>query len=51
VTAKRDSKTKPKKDKRPKIKKETLNDLEPKDDGAKVKGAGRVALTDGVCSL
>jgi hypothetical protein len=37
VTAKRDSKSKPKKDERPKVEKETLRDLEP-EDGAKVAG-------------
>jgi hypothetical protein len=42
VTAKRDSKSKPKKTERPKIKKETLRDLEAEKKGDEVRG-GRAA--------
>jgi hypothetical protein len=42
VTAKRDSKRKPKKDERPKIKKETLKDLEaPEDQAKQARGGAR----------
>lgn len=47
MTAKRDSKSRPKKE-RPKIKKETLRDLDTEKKGAGVKG-GRVTSYDSNC--
>jgi hypothetical protein len=41
VTAKRDSKRKPKKAERPKVKKEKLKDLDTEKQGEGVKGGGR----------
>ena len=38
MTAKRDSKRKPKKDERPKVKKETVKDLDPDSDANRVRG-------------
>jgi hypothetical protein len=40
MTTKRDSKRKPKSDKRPKVKKEKLSDLDAKGKGEAVKGGG-----------
>ena len=47
MTAKRDSKSKPKKDERPRIKKETLRDLKIETNAERIRGGGRAFCTNG----